>query len=652
MVGVVLCLYTLTYMWTYRVLVMVLLERMPLVNLLGGRIPMWILFALIATIATIGGAKVIRLLWMLRRAETVEDAPVQLRIALYVMLGWLCYCVFILSTPEAFSGPFRLRFPILAWVTASIAYGIWCVLPRLRYRFASRTRRWFDVVAFNVTLTIISAEIALRVAASFWANPILMTDSTTSSIQRNADRMQPGALRFGFPINSGGHYDTEFLPAEKRSKPLVVNIGDSFSYGVVPHYYHYTTVAEREFPGAEIYNIGFPGTDPADYLHQLVEVALPLEPDLVVIAIFVGNDITTNMPTKPATHICDAQSYMVGIVWHRLQILRRAWGNNWTQDPPDTNDEELTSRYPWLTDPSQEQPSLGKDMFLELESRNAFTGAADLPGLYTPFFAVLQDIEDAAGDVPLVFLIIPDEYQVEDELWKAVVAKNDVPLERDRPQRKIREWARNANRDVVDLLPLFREVEPLRDGQRHLYHLRDMHFNARGNQIAGQALARLIKSKLAESHAEFEAAKLPLLVKFGTPASRRWMDSGWSRDEPGLVWSDGPQSTLKIPLSSESDARMQIKCLPFEYPGAPQQRIDVWVNNKSIKTLVIKPGQTDYTVVLPSDLLRNGVDRLEFKYAYTRNPKDVIADSVDARSLAVAWLSIEFSKTSSEEVAP
>lgn len=189
---------------------------------------------------------------------------------------------------------------------------------------------------------------------------------------------------------------------------------------------------------------------------------------------------------------------MVGIVWHRLQILRRAHANNWTQDSLDTIDQALVIRYPRLVDPFQKPPSLGEDLFLELESRNAYSGAAAHPGLYQQFFAALREIEDAAGNVPLAFLIIPDEYQVENDLWQEVVKRNELPLQRDRPQRLIRDWARIGNRDTLDLLPWMLAVEPLRDGRRHVYHLRDTHFNARGNEIAGKSFARFLETWFVE----------------------------------------------------------------------------------------------------------------------------------------------------------
>ncbi|MEH6515146.1 MAG: SGNH/GDSL hydrolase family protein [Halioglobus sp.] len=496
--GVALCLFTLGQMWEHQVLLRLLLERIPIVNLLGGLIPTLILSSLITTTAIFGTVKVFRLLWTWHRGETIQDAAVWLRIGLYVGVGYLCCCIFILSTPESFSGPFRLRHTIAAWIAASLAYAMWCALPTLGSRFSSRTRRRLNLIGMNVLLALILAEVVLRIASVVWASPLLITESTSSQIRRDSERVQPGVERFSFPINSAGHYDTEFLPPSDRSLPLVVNIGDSFSYGVVPHYYHYTTVAEREFPDVEIYNIGFPGTNPVDYLYHLVEEVLPLEPDLVVIALFVGNDIVAQAAPASPTRWYDAQRYMVGIVWHRLQILRRARSSDWTQDYPDMVGENLVSRYPWLIDPSQETPSMSEDIYVELEARNAYQGAIDHPGVYERFFAALRQIEDAASDVPLAFLIIPDEYQLNDELWQAVVEKNELPLQRDLPQRKIREWARDGNRDIVDLLPLLLAEERLPDGRRHLYHLRDTHFNARGNAIAGRGLAKLIEAKLTE----------------------------------------------------------------------------------------------------------------------------------------------------------
>lgn len=496
-------------MWAYRPLLHLLLSRVAVVNLFGGLVPMWALFALLASITVTGCIKTARLLWAWRAGAPLPGLALRLRAAVYLGMGCLFVCVFILSTPESFSGPFRLRHPIAAWIAASIACGIWWLLPQLRFRLSDRALARIDLVGMNATLALLLAELTLRGAALVWASPLLVTDSTSSQIRRQSERMPPGADRFSFPINSQGFYDTEFLPPAERSGPLVVTIGDSFSYGVVPHHFHYTTVAERELPGAQIYNIGFPGTNPTDYLAHVTEDALPLEPDLIVIALYVGNDLAPEPPSTSPLRWYDAESYLLGVVWHRLQILRVAQANDWTRKREAAGSADLVARYPWLADPSLEPPSLGQDIYFELAARNAYLGAANHKGVYERFFAALYRIEEAAGDVPLAFMLIPDEYQVNDALWDVVVERNELPLQRDLPQQRIREWAAEGKRDVLDLLPLMLAVPRLPDGQRHLYHLRDGHFNARGNEVAGRALAGLIARKLSAGDDAGTARPLP-----------------------------------------------------------------------------------------------------------------------------------------------
>jgi hypothetical protein len=48
----------------------------------------------------------------------------------------------------------------------------------------------------------------------------------------------------------------------------------------------------------------------------------------------------------------------------------------------------------------------------------------------------------------------------------------------------------------LDVLPVLRAVAPLPDGNRHLYSLRDTHFNRRGNRFVGRALADFLVEQL------------------------------------------------------------------------------------------------------------------------------------------------------------
>ena len=59
-------------------------------------------------------------------------------------------------------------------------------------------------------------------------------------------------------------------------------------------------------------------------------------------------------------------------------------------------------------------------------------------------------------------------------------------------------WLEAQGIPNLALLPILRSVVPLPDGQRHLYHLQDTHFNARGNDVAGKAMADFIREHFAE----------------------------------------------------------------------------------------------------------------------------------------------------------
>lgn len=118
---------------------------------------------------------------------------------------------------------------------------------------------------------------------------------------------------------------------------------------------------------------------------------------------------------------------------------------------------------------------------------------------YSVSFETLQALLDAAGRIPLVVMLIPDEFQVEDELWAQIVrAKAGQNLSRFLPQQVLRKWLDSRGVAYLDLLPTLRAQEPLADGRRHLYHRFNTHFNVRGNRVAGEALAGFVAEHLAK----------------------------------------------------------------------------------------------------------------------------------------------------------
>jgi hypothetical protein len=153
----------------------------------------------------------------------------------------------------------------------------------------------------------------------------------------------------------------------------------------------------------------------------------------------------------------------------------------------------------WVDDPFLEQPVFPDERFLNNESKRAraicVAGSID----YDRVGASLKELVAAATPIPVYFVIIPDEFQVNDRLWEQVLASSwlkNVELERDLPQEQLGAWFMEQDIEYLDLLPRLRASSPLTDGELHLYHRNDTHFNSRGNRVAGEALAEFLTARL------------------------------------------------------------------------------------------------------------------------------------------------------------
>jgi sulfatase maturation enzyme AslB (radical SAM superfamily) len=146
--------------------------------------------------------------------------------------------------------------------------------------------------------------------------------------------------------------------------------------------------------------------------------------------------------------------------------------------------------------------------------------------------------------------------------------------------------------------------------------------------------------------------ELPLQLAFGDRRSRAWMRSGWWRDEETagarFVWSAGDHSFLRVGLPTADDVHVSLDCAPFVFPGCPQQAVSVLLNGRAIERIVLQPRRRSYSLVLPKALLSCEGNTLEFRYAYSREPRTVLSDSNDSRELAVCWYSVRFATLFSE----
>ena len=97
-------------------------------------------------------------------------------------------------------------------------------------------------------------------------------------------------------INTLGFRDRNHAPTPEPGVHRVIGLGDSFIYGVVPIAENFMKVTEDELNAAglpaETVLAGVPGWHGGNQAGWLEHTGLGLQPDLVVLNYFVGNDVT------------------------------------------------------------------------------------------------------------------------------------------------------------------------------------------------------------------------------------------------------------------------------------------------------------------------------------------------------------------------
>lgn len=128
-------------------------------------------------------------------------------------------------------------------------------------------------------------------------------------------------------------------------------------------------------------------------------------------------------------------------------------------------------------------------------------------------------------------------------------------------------------------------------------------------------------------------APLPdrISVDFGKPDAFPYQAEGWDRgeiiaDSPGN-WANQKSARLLLPVRDPCDYDLTVRALAFSYPGAPQQTMQVTVNGRPVQQVALKRDWDSYTIRIPSDVLRDGLNDVVFNFAYVARPSDVLRPS-------------------------
>ena len=284
-----------------------------------------LLLAMRIVLLTISAASGVWLGW---RVRTREAHGLEARTLLYGTLFALGITTVVQPLVPAESARWLSRSIFLG--SLALAQAVWCLYWGARtVRVPSRTRRLFDVVCANVMGMLIVVEVGLASWAALRPSPLVFRESVTGRVA--ALRGAPHQPFFEAKLNSDGFPDDEFFVAGPEDLVVVV-LADSFGLGVVPLRYSFVAVAEDainrdledRYDYIALHNFGLPAIGLAEYAHILVTEARPLRPTLVVVCVFVGNDIHEGMSFTKGTKGCyQLQEWLLWRVTERLLSLAR-----------------------------------------------------------------------------------------------------------------------------------------------------------------------------------------------------------------------------------------------------------------------------------------------------------------------------------------
>lgn len=462
----------------------------------------------------------------------LREIMLQLQIALFVSIGiqalaltWTVvarvdamparvgFYVLVLATLAflVLAQPFWIFYLELAVVLTFGAVALLAVFgPRLARLLPSGLLRFGDIALFNLCAILLVSEGALRIWHAVRPSPLLAPTDSSTLARLDRYRLEPGSLYLGARVNSKGFYDEEFS-FENETRTRVACIGDSFNVGVVPQELHYTSVAERSAPQLRVDNYGIGGIGPSEYLLLLKRDVLPTKPDAVVISLFVGNDIAEagkgRVGHRTLRSFFDRGNVRLYLLPRRLLALareQRAREGGAIAEVQGANSDlvsgldAIRKQFPWIEDPAKEKPTFGEVNFLAETTRRAKTVRPSERAHYARLEEDLEEMKLLCKDTKLFVVLQAAEWQVEDELWQSIIAKAGAgaKLDRDAPQRLTREILDKLGLPYLDALETLRAAPPLPDGKRHVFHLRDTHYNARGNRIVGEAFGRWLSTVL------------------------------------------------------------------------------------------------------------------------------------------------------------
>ncbi len=300
----------------------------------------------------------------------------------------------------------------------------------------------------------------------------------------NRYRGKPLSPSNGGNLNSKGFRGAEYTQAKPANTYRILSLGDSFTFGIVPVQYNYNSRIERQLNRKladqgkqfQLINMGIPGIGPRDYLALLTNEGTQLNPDMVVVSLFIGNDLLEAERAIDKQREWYSYSYVLSFVNYIIQVQRKYEGK----------------AYGAKNEYVDDKPSLAADKFLEIQSARSQifikgdTESTTALNNQVEYIKQIKKICDSKN-IKLLVVMIPDETQINPELQQQVMAKwkaSPDQIDIKQPNQALATVFTEAKIPYLDLLDTF----VAESKQELLYKQRDTHWNIAGNRVAAQAI--------------------------------------------------------------------------------------------------------------------------------------------------------------------
>ena len=377
---------------------------------------------------------------------------------------------------------------------------------------------------FALMFSLLIGECAIRVSAPDYTPPLSYQQSGVLYEPHPVLgwTLIPGAegRRFGKEfnastiVNSSGMRDQEYTVAKPPGSQRIAVIGDSFVEGFqVSLDDNFTEVVEMRLnetmdESYEVLNFGVSGYNLTQYYLQLELNVERYDPDLVILVVYLENDIVDTIPGLGFNRY-DKPTYLLVDGKLELQLPQL--------DQPNAATSEQNGIVKWLGDHSAlfqfvKQNSLFRQLLTKFGLGGLLNVDANLPNLapievesspeideaMAVTYLVLQQSNDLvrSWDSELLVVLAPNRNWVYDAYWERQLASfpmlRDHDFDRGKPRRLIMDYCEAAHLWCTDLSPALIDGEE--KGMKPYFDRYDIHWTENGHRIVADQLFNAVVS--------------------------------------------------------------------------------------------------------------------------------------------------------------